>query len=154
MTFVGYNNNAILDQRAEEEDNDDDEVSNWYIDAMLKDLTVDLAEALNISEDSASSKIYTEGLKIYCAMDVDMQDYAEEYVLNLDTPSDPNLQTGIVMMDFNGRVICTVGSREKRRRCSFGTERLTLRFSRVRLSSPQLFTRWRLRREYTTSRRL
>ncbi len=114
MTFVGYNNNAILDQRAEEEDNDDDEVSNWYIDAMLKDLTVDLAEALNISEDSASSKIYTEGLKIYCAMDVDMQDYAEEYVLNLDTPSDPNLQTGIVMMDFNGRVICTVGSREKK----------------------------------------
>lgn len=115
MTFVGYNNNSILDQRAEEEDeDDDDEVSNWYIDAMLKDLRVDLAEALNISEDSASSKIYTEGLKIYCAMDVEMQEYAEEYVLNLDTPSDPNLQTGIVMMDFNGRIICTVGSREKK----------------------------------------
>lgn len=112
MTFVGNYNNPMLED--EEEEEDEDEVSNWYIDALLKDLKVDLAQALNISEDSASSKLYTEGLKIYCAMDVDMQEYAEQYVLDMDTPNDPNLQTGIVMMGFDGRIIATVGSREKK----------------------------------------
>lgn len=113
MTFVGNYNNPMLEQEEEDEEEQSD-VSNWYIDALLKDLKVDLAQALNISEESASSKIYTEGLKIYCAMDEDMQNYAEQYVLNLDTPADPNLQTGIVMMDFSGRIIATVGSREKK----------------------------------------
>lgn len=113
MKFVGNHNNPMLETEEEDEE-EEDTVPNWYIDAMLKDLKVDLAQALNISEDSASSKIYTEGLKIYCAMDEDMQNYAEQYVLNLDTPADPNLQTGIVMIDMNGRVICTVGSREKK----------------------------------------
>lgn len=113
MKFVGNHNNPMLETEEEDEE-EEDTVPNWYIDAMLTDLKVDLAQALNISEDSASSKIYTEGLKIYCAMDEDMQNYAEQYVLNLDTPADPNLQTGIVMIDMNGRVICTVGSREKK----------------------------------------
>lgn len=116
MKFVGFYNNPILKLEQEKENKNDDNggVANWYIDAMLKDLKVDLAQALNISEDSASAKIYTEGLKIYCAMDKDMQNYAEKYVLDLSTPSDPNLQLGIVMMDFDGRIIATVGSREKK----------------------------------------
>nr|WP_305119684.1 MULTISPECIES: transglycosylase domain-containing protein [unclassified Ruminococcus] len=113
MKFVGNYNNPMLEQEEEEEENKSS-VRNWYEDALLKDLTVDLAQALNISEESASSKIYTEGLKIYCAMDEDMQDFAEQYVLDMDTPSDPNLQTGIVMMGFDGRIIATVGSREKK----------------------------------------
>lgn len=113
MKFVGNYNNPMLEQEENEED-DSSDVLNWYTDALLKDLKVDLAQALNISEDSASSKIYTEGLKIYCAMDRDMQEYAEQYVLHMDTPYDQNLQTGIVMMGFDGRIIATVGSREKK----------------------------------------
>ena len=112
MKFVGYNNNKLLDNKEKNEEKSD--VPNWYMDAMMKDLKVDLAQALNISEDSASYKLYTEGLKIYCAMDLDMQNYAEQYVLGWDTPSDPNLETGIVMMGFDGRIIATVGGREKK----------------------------------------
>lgn len=113
MKFVGNYNNPMLEAQ-ENENEDKGDVPNWYIDSLLKDLRVDLAQALNISEDSASSKIYTEGLKIYCAMDEDMQNFAEQYVLSMDTPYDPNLQTGIVMMGFDGRIIATVGSREKK----------------------------------------
>lgn len=107
MKFVGY---------VDDEDDEDDEedVPNWYIDALFRDLRADLAKAFNISEDSASTKLYTEGLKIYCAMDVDMQEYAEKYVLNINTPNDPNLQMGVCMMDFDGRIIATVGSRTKK----------------------------------------
>lgn len=108
MKFVGF-----VDDEDDDED-DEEDVPNWYIDALFRDLRSDLAKEFNISEDSAERKLYTEGLRIYCAMDVDMQDYAEQYVLNVDTPNDPNLQMGLVMMDFDGRVIATVGSRTKK----------------------------------------
>ena len=62
MKFVGNYNNPMLEAQ-EDENEDKGDVPNWYIDSLLKDLRVDLAQALNISEDSASSKIYTEGLK-------------------------------------------------------------------------------------------
>lgn len=63
MTFVGW--------QASDDDDDDDEadVQNWYIDQLFRDLQKDIAEYYNISETAASSKLYTEGLKIYCAMD-------------------------------------------------------------------------------------
>lgn len=108
MKFVGF-----VDD--EQDDGDDEEdVPNWYMDALFRDVRSDLAKELNISEDAAERKLYTEGLKIYCAMDVDMQNFAEQYVLNIDTPNDPNLQMGLVMMDFDGRIIATVGSRTKK----------------------------------------
>ena len=107
MTFVGY-------VEEEEDEEEEEEVPNWYIDMLFRDLRTDLAQELNISEDAASTKLYTEGLKIYCAMDTKMQEFAEQYVLNLNTPSDPNLQMGLIMMDFDGRIIASVGSREKK----------------------------------------
>lgn len=107
MTFVGY-------VEEEEDEEEEEEVPNWYIDMLFRDLRTDLAQELNISEEAASTKLYTEGLKIYCAMDTEMQEFAEQYVLNLDTPSDPNLQMGLIMMDFDGRIIASVGSREKK----------------------------------------
>lgn len=107
MTFVGYENNPT----ETEDETDEDKVGNWYIDALFRDLRTDLAKELNISEDAASQKLYTEGLKIYCAMDENLQKYAEEYVLSFDTPGDPNLQLGTVVMDFKGRILATVGSR-------------------------------------------
>lgn len=110
MTFVGYNNNPT----EVDDEKDSDKVGNWYIEAMFRDLRTDLAKELNISEDAASQKLYTEGLKIYSAMDEDMQNYAEQYVLSIDTPGDPNLQLGTVMMDFNGRILATVGSRTEK----------------------------------------
>lgn len=108
MKFVGF-----VD---DEEDGGDEEedVPNWYMDALFRDVRSDLAKEFSISEDSAERKLYTEGLKIYCAMDVDMQNFAEQFVLNIDTPNDPNLQMGLVMMDFDGRIIATVGSRTKK----------------------------------------
>ncbi|MBQ9472415.1 MAG: penicillin-binding protein, partial [Ruminococcus sp.] len=64
MTFVGAGE--------ETEDEDEEEtvkIQNWYIDQMFWDLRRDLAKFYDISEDAASLKLYTEGLKIYCAMD-------------------------------------------------------------------------------------
>lgn len=109
MKFVGFQN---VDD--DEDDEDSGYVQNWYIDELYYDLQADLAEFYGISESAASDKLFTEGLKIYCAMDLDMQNYIEEQALNIDKTYDTNLQIGSTIMDFDGRVIATVGSSEKK----------------------------------------
>lgn len=109
MTFVGFKNNQDTD-----DSKDDDYVQNWYIDELFYDLQADLAQYYNISEEAAADKLYTEGLKIYCAMDEDAQNTLQESALNIDKTYDSDLQLGSVMMGFDGRVIATVGSSTKK----------------------------------------
>lgn len=109
MKFVGFQNTDD-----DEDDDDNGYVQNWYIDELYYDLQADLAEFYGISESAASDKLFTEGLKIYCAMDLDMQNYIEEQALNIDKTYDTNLQIGSSIMDFDGKVIATVGSSEKK----------------------------------------
>ena len=108
MKFVGW--------QASDDDDDDDEadVQNWYIDQVFRDLQKDLAEYYNISESAASLKLYTEGLKIYCAMDEKTQTYLENAALNIDKSNDPDLQIASTVMGYDGRVIATVGSSTKK----------------------------------------
>lgn len=108
MTFVGW--------QASDDDDDDDEadVQNWYIDQLFRDLQKDIAEYYNISEAAASSKLYTEGLKIYCAMDENAQTYLENAALNIDKSNDSDLQIASTIMGYDGRVIATVGSSTKK----------------------------------------
>lgn len=110
MDFVGFTNALNRD----DEEEDDPDVQNWYYDQMIYDLRAELAEYYNISEGAASEKIYTEGLKIYSAMDEQMQDFIENAALNMDKSADPDIQIGSVMMDFDGRVIATVGSSQRK----------------------------------------
>ncbi|MBQ7386397.1 MAG: transglycosylase domain-containing protein [Ruminococcus sp.] len=90
------------------------DVQNWYQDELVYDLAADLAEYYNITEDAAIDKLYTEGYKIYSAMDVEAQKIIEEEALNIDKESDPGLQIGMSLVAPDGRVIATAGSSEKK----------------------------------------
>lgn len=90
------------------------DVQNWYQDELVYDLASDLAEYYNISEDAAIDKLYTEGYKIYSAMDIEAQEIIEEEALDIDKSSDPDLQIGMSMIAPDGRVIATAGSSIKK----------------------------------------
>lgn len=110
MTFVGF-------QNSDDEEDEDTEIQdwNWYIDAMFRDLRRDLAEKYNITEDAAEEKIYTEGLKIYCAMDLEMQEFMEKLALSINPEgTETPLQSAFTLIDSDGRVVGTVGSTEPR----------------------------------------
>ncbi len=108
MTFVGFQNSS------DDDDDDDGYVQNWYLDELQFDLQSDLAELYGISEAAASEKLFTEGLKIYCAMDLEMQEYIEKAAQNIDDSYDDGLQIGSTLMGYDGRVIATVGSSQKK----------------------------------------
>lgn len=110
LTFVGWGNSS--DEEDEEDDSTD--IQNWYIDQMFYDLRRDLAKYYDISEGAASEKLYTEGLKIYCAMDQKAQQMIEEEALKCNIDYDYDLQVGMTMVDYDGRVIATVGSSKEK----------------------------------------
>lgn len=110
MEFVGF---QYSDE--DEDDETDTQEWNWYIDVMFRDLRRDLAEKYNITEDAAEEKIYTEGLKIYCAMDIEMQEFMEDTALSVSSfASDEDLQTAFTLVESDGRIVGTVGSSDER----------------------------------------
>ena len=105
MKFVGY----LIEEEEDEADS-----WNWYDDRLFRDVSRDLAASLRITVSEAEDMIYSKGLKIYSAMDKKAQEAAEKKVLAWKTPDDPTLDIGYMMMDFEGRVLATVGGRQER----------------------------------------
>lgn len=102
MVFVGNKNENVVN---------DTPVWNWYVDAMFEDIVEDLQATQGISKEKAVYMMYHGGLKIYSAMDPKAQRVAEEVVSGNNMPSDKKIQLGYYMMDYNGRVLATVGRR-------------------------------------------
>ncbi len=109
LKFVGFS-----DSSDDEDDESKSNVQNWYINQMYYDLCRDLAKYYDISESAASMKLYTEGLKIYCAMDTEAQAMIEQEALKFNNNYDYDLQIGMTMVDYDGRVIATVGSSQEK----------------------------------------
>ncbi len=105
MKFVGFTKNKT---------NMSKKIQNWYLDELQKDLQKDLAQYYNISEKAASEKIFSEGLKIYSAMDEKAQTYLENAALNINTTYDHGMQCAATMIDMNGAVIATTGSSQEK----------------------------------------
>lgn len=90
-------------------------IRNWYTEALFKDIIEDLMAKYKISKASAQDILFKQGLKIYCAVDEKAQAAAES-VIATDSlmPSDKNLELGYLMMDYDGRVLASIGSRSKK----------------------------------------
>lgn len=93
----------------------DDTINNWYIDTMIQDVVSDLQSELGYTKEDAQNMIYYSGLKIYSAMDSSAQEMAEKAVANdRNLNSDPDMQCGVYMMDYSGRVLAIVGSSDEK----------------------------------------
>lgn len=102
MTFVG---------RKETDKNKGASIFNWYTETMFSDLVADLQRYYNCTAAEASEMIYYNGLKIYSAMDPEIQNMAEKVFEDSSIlKSNRALQAGFFMMDYDGRVLAVVGS--------------------------------------------
>lgn len=88
-------------------------VRNWYMEAMFEDIVNDLSKTLKVSKGTAQEMLYTQGLRVYSAMDMRAQKIAEEVFEDKSLMSvDDDLELGYMMMDYNGRVLASMGSRK------------------------------------------
>ena len=90
-------------------------VHDWYTEVLFNDVINDLSVKYKISRDVAEKMLYTQGLKIYSAMDQTAQSIAQRVICESSLlSSDKKLEIGFFMLDASGRVLASIGSRNKK----------------------------------------
>lgn len=89
-------------------------VQSWYSDMVFEDVVDSLVEELGYDRKYAQTMLFTQGLRIYSAVDRDAQAAVEEVYSDpsnfpsIKAASEP--QSGIVVMDYTGRIVATAGA--------------------------------------------
>ncbi|MBE6757068.1 MAG: transglycosylase [Ruminococcaceae bacterium] len=95
-------------------------LQDYYVDLQVEEIAEDLMEKYGYSYNQAISKIYRGGLSIYSYENVTLQQKAEAiYADESNFPAhiesdDQDPQGAIFVIDYNGRVVATVGGRGKK----------------------------------------
>lgn len=110
------------DDRERDEELQEDEVvvdteyNSYYVDLVIDTLIEDLREQYGYTESEAFRKVYYGGLKVYAALDMDIQDEIEDVYENRvtfpkeeDTEENPAIQSSMVILDYEGRIVATAG---------------------------------------------
>ncbi len=98
----------------EEAEKDENEIWSPYVDFIVDTLYDQFINEYSMSERQATQKIYYGGLKIYAALDTEIQDIVEDVYYNRKTfPNeagrDVKAQSAITIMDYSGRVVAICG---------------------------------------------
>ncbi len=118
VKFVGVHHESEEDEEtAEVEITTESEVQSYYVDYIIEQVMDDLQTTYGYSESEAFRKVYYGGLKIYGAVDMRIQGIMEDVYYNRsvcfpdeeDTPEDPAIQSSMIILDYEGRIMGTVG---------------------------------------------
>ena len=89
-------------------------VNSWYTDMVISDIIDDLCEQLGYSEAAANLLVFSGGLKIYTAMDPDIQNTLNEYFKNTDNFPQDDLEQGrcamMIIDPYNGNILGVAGA--------------------------------------------
>ncbi len=94
---------------ASREQLNESEVNNYFVDALIVQVTDDLADKYGWDEAHAVKNFYSGGYKIYATLDPKVQSTVDEVFSNSDVyglngKDGQQLQGAITVMDYNGRV--------------------------------------------------
>lgn len=96
-------------QKNKKEATNNKEVHSFYVDYVISDLIDDLQKESGCSTKEATNMIYGGGLKIYAAVDLEVQKKLEKIYVNKTNWLDKKAQSSMTIMDYNGRVVAIVG---------------------------------------------
>ncbi|MBQ7740656.1 MAG: transglycosylase domain-containing protein [Eubacterium sp.] len=90
-------------------------VNSYYTDYVIDEVIQDL-QKMGYSQKKATNMIYGGGLKIYSAVDFDIQSEIEDVYKNYRNMGDKKVQGACVVMDYKGRVLGIVGGTGKKKK--------------------------------------
>lgn len=91
-----------------------EKVNSYYTDYVIDQVINDLQNA-GYSAKKAKKMIYGGGLKIYSAIDFDVQNSIEDVYENYQKMPDETVQGACVIMDYHGRILGMVGGTGKKK---------------------------------------
>ncbi len=89
-------------------------VRNWHVETLCSDVVNDLSEKYGIKKELASEMLYSGGLKIYSCVDRNAQKIADSVIGSSVIPKDKELELAFAMMDYEGKIIATLGSAKRK----------------------------------------
>lgn len=105
--------NEELQFRDPSKDEKTNEIQNWYIDMVIRDVTFDLMDLYGVTQEEASDMLYNGGYTIYTPIDIKMQKTIEERYRDYSTFSSSVLsdppQSCFIVMDYTGNVLAVAG---------------------------------------------
>ncbi|MBQ7115872.1 MAG: transglycosylase domain-containing protein [Clostridia bacterium] len=97
-------------------DKTDSDKSSYYVEYVIDSVIADLQKEYELTYNEAWKKVFFGGLRIYTAIDLEVQEAAENVYVNRitfpeekDTKENPAVQSAITIMDYSGRVVAMVG---------------------------------------------
>lgn len=100
-----YQGSQVSDSNSGSNEN---KIDSYYVDYVIKTVQDDL-QKMGYTERKARSLLYGGGLKIYTAMDPDVQAALEDVYENYRRMPDETVQGAMVVMNYEGRVLGLVG---------------------------------------------
>lgn len=89
-------------------------INSYYTDFVIDEVISDL-QKMGYSAKKSKDMIYGGGLKIYTAIDFDVQNAIEDVYENYRRMPDESVQGACVVMDYNGRILGMVGGTGKKK---------------------------------------
>ncbi len=119
--YVPDESNEEIKKRQDEEK----QINSFYIDAVIDSVINDLMDEYGYTKQQATNQIYYGGLKIYAAVDLDIQEELEDVYENrtnfprISKSDGTKPQSSMTIMDYAGRVVAVVGQagEKKSNRC-------------------------------------
>lgn len=96
------------------------EVNSYYVDYVIDSVIKDLMKTYSYSKTQATEKIYSGGLRIYTAVDLDIQSIVDDVYVNRKniprpTKALPDFQSAMTVMDYSGRVVAMAGGADQKK---------------------------------------
>ena len=104
-----YQGSQVSDSQSSANEN---KIDSYYVDYVIKSVIDDL-QKMGYTEKKAKSMLYGGGLKIYTAVDYDVQNALEDVYENYKKMPDKKVQGAMVVMDYEGRILGLVGGTGK-----------------------------------------
>jgi penicillin-binding protein 1A len=106
----------VPDETAEKPANETSKIQSFYVDFVINNVISDFMSKYGITVQQATRKLYTGGIRIYAAVDMDVQKTLEDVYYNRvtfpkekATEKSPAVQSAMTVMDYEGRVVGIVG---------------------------------------------
>lgn len=108
MVFTNSENYQGSQVSDTESGSNENKIDSYYVDYVVKTVLEDL-QKMGYTERKAKSLLYGGGLKIYTAVDFDVQNALEDVYENYRRMPDETVQGAMVVMNYEGRVLGLVG---------------------------------------------
>ncbi len=97
----------------QEKQSNENIIESYYVDHVVESVISDL-QKMGYSKRTARKMLYGGGLKVYTAVDFEIQKQLEDIYENYENMPDKKVQGACVVMDYEGRIVALVGGTGKK----------------------------------------